>query len=101
MAMNAEQNSEMQDRLNQKEPTYQTALEVLRGKYGNGNERRTKLRNAGYDYEKTQAVVNRLTTIATETIRGRYGNGQTRINALRRMGYDPNIVQEAVNILMQ
>lgn len=88
-------------RLNQKEPTYQTALEVLRGKYGNGNERRTKLRNAGYDYDKTQTLVNRLTAIATETIRGRYGNGQTRINALRRMGYDPNIVQEAVNILMQ
>ena len=88
-------------RLNQKEPTYQTALEVLRGKYGNGNERRTKLRNAGYDYDKTQTLVNRLTAIATETIRGRYGNGQTRINALRRMGYDPNIVQDAVNILMQ
>ena len=88
-------------RLNQKEPTYQTALEVLKGKYGNGNERRTKLRNAGYDYDKTQTLVNQLTTIAMETIRGRYGNGQTRINALRRMGYDPNIVQEAVNILMQ
>lgn len=36
------------------------ALEVIRGKWGNGAERKTKLAAAGYDYKEVQAVVNKL-----------------------------------------
>ena len=36
------------------------ALEVLDGKWGNGNERRKALESAGYDYASVQAEVNRI-----------------------------------------
>lgn len=37
-----------------------TALSVLRGNYGNGEERRKKLEAAGYDYHLVQTRVNEL-----------------------------------------
>lgn len=36
------------------------AREVIRGDWGNGDERRTRLINAGYDYNAIQAIVNKL-----------------------------------------
>lgn len=36
------------------------AIEVILGKWGNGNERKTKLTNAGYNYENIQSIVNAL-----------------------------------------
>lgn len=36
------------------------ALEVLDGKWGNGNERKSALESAGYDYASVQAEVNRI-----------------------------------------
>lgn len=36
------------------------AREVIRGDWGNGDERRTRLTNAGYDYNAIQAIVNKL-----------------------------------------
>lgn len=36
------------------------ALDVIRGKYGNGNDRRNRLESAGYDYSEVQAEVNRI-----------------------------------------
>ena len=36
------------------------ALEVIRGDWGNGGGRRTRLQNAGYDYEAVQNRVNEL-----------------------------------------
>lgn len=36
------------------------AREVIRGKWGNGAERKTKLTSAGYDHKEVQAAVNRL-----------------------------------------
>lgn len=38
----------------------QVAKEVLAGKWGNGNERKTRLAAAGYDYAAVQREVNRL-----------------------------------------
>ncbi|XLX18805.1 hypothetical protein P5008_04640 [Helcococcus ovis] len=32
----------------------------MNGKWGNGEERKKKLKNAGYDYYKIQKIVNRL-----------------------------------------
>ena len=36
------------------------AKEVIRGKWGNGDQRKQKLTSAGYDYGKVQARVNEL-----------------------------------------
>ncbi len=36
------------------------AYEVLQGLWGNGDERKTALTNAGYDYDEVQAIVNKL-----------------------------------------
>lgn len=36
------------------------ARDVIKGKYGNGDERRIRLSSAGYDYEKIQKIVNKL-----------------------------------------
>lgn len=38
----------------------QVAKEVVAGKWGNGNERKKKLKAAGYDYVKVQEAVNKL-----------------------------------------
>ena len=38
----------------------QIALEVIQGKWGNGNTRRQKLTAAGYNYQSVQSIVNSL-----------------------------------------
>jgi GH25 family lysozyme M1 (1,4-beta-N-acetylmuramidase) len=43
------------------------AQEVLAGQWGNGNERRTRLTQAGYNYETVQAIVNRLLGAGTSS----------------------------------
>lgn len=89
------------------------AQAVLRGEYGNGNDRRQALANAGYDYDTVQAEVNRLAgvspvpqpavsldDIARAVIRGDYGNGADRRQALANAGYDYDAVQARVNQLL-
>lgn len=49
-------------------PVVAVALEVIAGKYGNGEERRKALEKEGYDYQKIQSCVNDLIEI-----RERYG----------------------------
>lgn len=39
------------------------ATEVLQGKWGNGEERKTNLINAGYSYAEVQQAVNKLVTV--------------------------------------
>ena len=86
----------------------QIAREVIAGKYGNGNERRTLLASAGYDYDKVQAMVNTLLSnnptnqktneeIATEVIRGKWGNGSARKQNLASAGYDYEAIMKIVN----
>lgn len=38
----------------------EVAKEVLKGKYGNGNERKQRLEREGYNYKEVQAAVNKL-----------------------------------------
>lgn len=38
----------------------QIALECIRGKYGNGGERKEKIEALGYDYSKVQSIVNQM-----------------------------------------
>lgn len=85
------------------------ACEVLEGRWGNGQERKDRLRKTGYDYEAVQERVNEkldrpkkksLDVIAREVVRGDWGNGEERKRRLRAAGYDYVKVQEKVNMLI-
>lgn len=92
-----------------KKSNEEIADEVILGKWGNGAERVEKLRNAGYDYNAIQAIVNARFNkpatpakksneiIATEVINGMWGNGLDRKTRLTNAGYDYNSVQTIVN----
>lgn len=97
-----------------KKSTAEVANEVISGKWGNGEDRYTALKNAGYNPNEIQAAVNRilangknennvnadLTEIALACIKGRWGNGEERIARLKSAGYSPEKVQEKVNQLI-
>ncbi len=80
---------------------YLAALDVINGKYGNGEERKTRLTAAGYDYWAVQNLVNGLVAgydkVARDVIEGKYGNDKARIDALTKAGYDAKLVQDIVN----
>lgn len=89
------------------------ADEVIAGKWGNGNARKTNLEKAGYNFNAIQKEVNRQLgakpksqkktnkQIAQEIYRGvgNWGTGKTREQRLRNAGYDPKAVQSEVNKL--
>lgn len=84
------------------------AYEVIDGKWGNGEDRKTKLTKAGYDYDAVQKKVNELlkpkksiNEIAKEVIQGKWGNGADRKNRLEKAGYNYNEVQKKVNMLLK
>lgn len=94
-----------------KKSNEEVAQEVLNGSWGNGDDRKTRLENAGYNYSTIQSLVNALCgvasapakksidTIAREVIRGDWGNGQDRKNRLEAAGYNFSEVQARVNQL--
>lgn len=84
------------------------ADEVLSGLWGNGEDRKRNLANAGYDYGTIQGIVNsRFGTaqparksneqIADEVIAQQWGKGQERKDRLAQAGYDYSAVQAIVN----
>lgn len=94
-----------------KKSVTEVAKEVISGKWGNGDARKTALINAGYDYEAVQKKVNELlsstankksvTEIAKEVIQGKWGNGTARKTALEKAGYNYSEVQKKVNELLR
>ena len=98
------------------------AKEVIAGKWCNGNNRKTAITNAGYDYTAVQAKVNEIlngkTTakpatkpapapakksvdeIAKEVIAGKWGTGDARKKALGAAGYNYSEVQARVNAML-
>lgn len=91
----------------------QVAKEVLQGKWGNGEDRKKRLQNAGYDYNAVQNAVNQLCggssinsaevdRVARQVIRGDFGNGTNRRNTLvRKYGtVFADAVQNRVNQLL-
>ena len=84
---------------------YLAALDVMAGKYGNGEERKQRLQAAGYDYWAVQHLVNGLAKgydqVARDVIAGKYGNDQARINNLTARGFDARLVQDIVNGMLQ
>lgn len=89
----------------------EVAKEVIRGEWGNGDERYNRLTNAGYNYNEIQAKVNELLNsnkptpaptpsvdildLVRKTIRGDFGNGEARRKAL---GSNYDEVQRQVNL---
>lgn len=86
---------------------------VIRGDYGNGDERKRRL---GSNYDAVMKIVNQklgvssapaskpsapakksIDTVAQEVINGAWGNGDDRRRRLQAAGYDYNAVQNAVN----
>lgn len=76
--------------------TLDLAIRVIRGEFGNGDDRKN---NLGNRYDEVQDFINHIYSastdqLATETIEGRYGNGDQRKEVLGSR-YDE--VQNAVN----
>ena len=86
------------------------AEEVIAGKWGNNEARKTALEKAGYDYDTVQNRVNEIlkekdskksvTEVAKDVINGKYGNGDERKKKLEAEGYDYDEVQAKVNQLL-
>lgn len=84
------------------------AEEVIDGKWGDGEDRKTKLEKAGYNYDAVQNRVNEIlsrpkksiTEVAKDVINGDYGNGEERKKKLEAEGYDYDQVQAKVNQLL-
>lgn len=82
---------------------------VIQGRFGNGNERKTKLEKLGYDYNEVQNRVNDILNnrvvdynqIAREVILGKWNVGEKRKALLEQAGYDYNKVQSIVNELLR
>jgi phenylpyruvate tautomerase PptA (4-oxalocrotonate tautomerase family) len=100
--------------ITKKKTVTEIAQEVIAGKWGNGNTRKTKLTKAGYNYGEVQAKVNELlskktttttkksvTVIAKEVIQGKWGNGAERKKKLEQAGYNYTEVQKKVNQLLK
>lgn len=89
------------------------AKEVIAGKWGNGEERKNRLTQAGYNYSEIQTRVNSMLSntpnpqkksvdeIAKEVIQGKWGNGQDRKNKLTQAGYNYIEVQNKVNQVLK
>ena len=94
-----------------KKSNEEIANEVIAGKWGNGNDRKVKLTNAGYDSSAIQKIVNEKLLnstpaektkksneeLAQEVIQGNWGNGEDRKRRLTEAGYNFNEIQIIVN----
>lgn len=95
--------------VSQLKPADQIADAVLRGEFGNGEDRRNRLTAAGYNYSEIQAIVNMKLgaapqpahkneqQIADEVIGGLWGNGDDRKNRIKEAGYNYDSIQNIVN----
>lgn len=87
----------------------EVAQEVINGLWGNGEDRKTRLKAAGYDYTVIQGIVNAKlatpakksnTQIASEVIAGKWGNGNDRKAKLTAAGYNYDAIQNLVNEML-
>ena len=96
---------------NNKKSVEEVAREVIAGLWSTGNERKTKLAQAGYDYNDVQSRVNEILSgsntqkksvaeVARDVLAGKWGNGEDRKNRLTNAGYNYAEVQNAVNKLV-
>lgn len=79
------------DRTKPVKTTDELVKEVLKGKYGTGDERKKKL---GRRYDEVQHRVNEVLRLARKAVNGDYGNGAVR---KKKLGKDYEIVQWVIN----
>ena len=93
-----------------KKSNEEIAREVIAGKWGNGDERKNRLKQAGYNYDVIQRLVNTMLKptsrksneeVAREVIAGKWGNGYERKTRIKKAGYDYTAIQAIVNRLMK
>jgi Cpl-7 lysozyme-like protein len=86
--------------------TAKVVAEVIAGKWGAGDDRKNRLRKAGWNPSVIQALVNQavkrdgrkgLNHIVAEVIAGEWGNGDERKQRLTAAGYNYSEVQTEVN----
>ena len=72
-----------------KKSNEELANEVIAGKWGNGNARKTALTNAGYDYDAVQAIVNQKLGATGTSYYPKYtGSSTSIVDALKAVGVD-------------
>ena len=90
----------------EKKSVTELAAEVIRGKWGVGEDRKNRLEAAGYNYEAVQKKVNEIiydqtiNRLAREVLDGKWGNGLIRKHRLKKAGYDYDAVQKRVNEIL-
>ena len=96
--------------LSNKDTNEEVAMKVIKGEYGNGEQRRTLLKANGYDPDVIQDIVNDMLSgntheanqkVAYDVIKGKYGNGLDRKNNLEKAGYDYYLIQTLVNEILR
>ncbi len=85
------------------------ARQVIAGRWGNGDDRKARLEQAGYDYDVIQSAVNDIVggktrktnyELAREVINGQWKNYPERKILLEAAGYDYNAVQDIVDKML-
>ena len=72
-----------------KKSNEELANEVIAGKWGNGNARKTALTNAGYDYNAVQNIVNQKLGATGNSYYKKYtGSSVSLVDALKTIGVD-------------
>lgn len=91
-----------------KKTNQEIANEVLLGLWGNGDERKDRLKKAGYDPNTIQTLVNALYVdahlydeVAKQVISGLWDVGKKRKELLTSAGYDYDRVQAVVNQMLK
>lgn len=68
------------------------ANEVIRGEWGNGNDRKNRLNSAGYDYNAVQSIVNaKLAGTQTIYYKKYTGSSVSIVDALKAIGVDSSM----------
>lgn len=85
-----------------KKTNEEIAREVWQGKWGDGEERKKRLTEAGYDYKAIQKIVDATKPktneeIAKEVWEGKWGNGADRKKKLTEAGYNYDAIQKLVD----
>lgn len=76
---------------------YDLALEVIAGKWGNGDERKSKLESAGYNYQEVQNKVNDI--LGTSKPAPSYSTYEVIANSGLRLRPEPNTIKPEIRVL--
>lgn len=75
-----------------KKSNEELANEVIAGKWGNGQDRKNRLTNAGYDYQAVQNIVNQKLGVTGTSYYKKYtGSSVSIVDALKAIGVDSSM----------